>query len=931
MIRLSILSGLPGRSGKTNNHKLRDMKPKTSNSFAIFVTFASLMAVPAAKAAIYYWDDNAAGAGFGTAGANIGTWAAPTAGPTAGWSLSGTGADAFASFTTATTDTVNFGNGATGLASGTITVSGTVATGNMTFASGSGAITLSGGKITLGGGRTIIANNNNNVINSELELTGATTISLNLAATSNLTLGVMSGTGGLTLRNTAGTNPNPARFTLNGQSTYTGNTILDSTNANASVELRLGVNNALPTTTVLTIDGGNGTGSGRSIDLNMNGRSQTLGGLTNTAVTLRTQDVFNSSGTLSTLTINDGSNRTFSGRIGAGGTNIAIVKQGGGTWTLSGANTYTGTTEIEEGTITIASNAALGSSAGNTVVSSGARLFVGTTGRSTAEPFNISGAGIGGANGAIHIGGSATGVAFTGAITLAADSTIQSDGNTGTTFSGGIDTGGNALTFNGSGSATINTTGISGLGGSVVKNTGGSLTLNTANSYTGLTTINGGAVVVGHAEALGTTAAGTVVNGTGTGSANNARVDVSGGVTVTGEALTINGVGNFTGALTSSTGTNVWAGDVTIGSAGTRIGASTGASIEVSGVIDSGANPHGLVVRTANTTDATVIFSGANTYLGNTQVLIGKLQLAGGDNRLPVGTSLLFSSSTVNGGAELDLNGRNQEVAGISISGGADVTLNGVNNNSATLSTLTVNTAASPSSHSGYLKGNLALEKTGSDLLTLGGTNSYTGDTTVTNGTLRVNGEHTGGGTYTVGVNGKLQGTGSTTSALNVSGVLSPGASVETFASGTLNQLNGSTFEAELDSSVATTSGADLQIVSGDLNLSGTVALTLADIASLPEAFALGTTFSLINYSGAWNNGLFTFDGDEIADGGEFTAGLNRWQLDYNASEGGLNFDTEYLGGTDSFVNITAVVIPEPSAALLGGLGVMLLLRRHRG
>jgi autotransporter-associated beta strand protein len=771
------------------------MKPKThlrlliSASVIMRLTSTSALAVP------YYWDSNSTTAGFGTA---TGTW-----GSDAFWSTSSAGTVDTTSTTITTADIVNFGTATLNYGNANIDIAaGGVTATSIVFGAGqTTALTLgstSGAAITLGGTtRTIVMNTSStntasHRINAPIILSGNTAIqvgAIGATATRTLTLGgQISGTGVVTFSYTGGNNGTGV-ILLNGANNYSGNTTISTTLTNANTQLRLGVENALPTSTILTLGGADGAGSapGRKTELNLNGNDQTLAGLTNSGGgSLRTFNILSSAA--ATLTIDGTSSNTFTGLIGNGGTNISIVKDGSGTQTLSGANTYAGPT-----------------------------------------------------------------------------------------------------------------------------------------------TINGGALRIQHASGLGATSGDTVVNGTGTANVANARLELAGSITVgAGESVTINGVGNFNGALTSATGNNIWLGGVTIGSAGTRIGATTSTSLEVRGVIDSGANPHGIIIRTANTTNSTVIFSGANTYLGNTQVLIGKLQLDGGDNRLPVGTNLVFSSSTSNGGAELDMNGRNQEVAGISISGGADVTLNGVNNNSATLSTLTVNTAASPSSHSGYLKGNLALEKTGSELLALEGINSYSGDTTVSDGTLRINGDHSGGGTYTVGVNGKLQGTGSTTSALNVSGVLSPGASVQTLASGTLNQLNGSTFEAELDSSVASSSGADLQIVSGDLNLSGAVTLTLGDLASSPVAFALGTTFSLINYSGAWNNGLFTFGGDEIADGGEFTAGLNRWQLDYNAADGGLNFDTEYLGGSDSFVNITAVVIPEPSAALLGGLGALLLLRRRR-
>ena len=65
-----------------------------------------------------------------------------------------------------------------------------------------------------------------------------------------------------------------------------------------------------------------------------------------------------------------------------------------------------------------------------------------------------------------------------------------------------------------------------------------------------------------------------------------------------------------------------------------------------------------------------------------------------------------------------------------------------------------------------------------------------------------------------------------------------------------------------------------------------------------------------------------------MSNGGQLTTGRNLWSIDYNAAMGGSNFDSEYIGGTDSFVNIT--VIPEPHSAVLGGLGLLALLRRRR-
>jgi autotransporter-associated beta strand protein len=221
------------------------------------------------------------------------------------------------------------------------------------------------------------------------------------------------------------------------------------------------------------------------------------------------------------------------------------------------------------------------------------------------------------------------------------------------------------------------------------------------------------------------------VNATG-----SARLELSSGIsTNAAENITISGSGNFRGALTSVSGSNTWQGNVTIGAVGTRIGAEDGATLQVSGVIDSGTANTGVISRAGS--GGGVILSGANTYLGDTQVLIGRLQLAGGDNRLPVGTTLTFGSAGTNANGEFDLNGTNQEVAGLSLLVTAEAAKNSVNNSSATQSTFTVNTVASASTFIGILRGNLALTKSGANSLTLTNTsNSYTGVTSITGGTL---------------------------------------------------------------------------------------------------------------------------------------------------------------------------------------------------
>lgn len=208
------------------------------------------------------------------------------------------------------------------------------------------------------------------------------------------------------------------------------------------------------------------------------------------------------------------------------------------------------------------------------------------------------------------------------------------------------------------------------------------------------------------------------------------------------------------------------------------------------------------------------------------------------------------------------------------------------------------------------------LSKSGAGTLTLSGTNDYGGTTTVSVGRLLVNGD-SNFATGAITVNGgTLGGTGSVggTVTVNAGGTLAPGASIESFATGSASLVDGSFFDYEIDSSAAVSVGADLLLVDGGFDLAGTVALSLTDVAGTPAVVTPGTIFALVNYTGAWNTGTFSFGGTPLADGDTFTAGLNDWRIDYASGSGGVNFSADYTAG--SFVTITAV--PEPAIPLCG-------------
>ena len=94
---------------------------------------------------------------------------------------------------------------------------------------------------------------------------------------------------------------------------------------------------------------------------------------------------------------------------------------------------------------------------------------------------------------------------------------------------------------------------------------------------------------------------------------------------------------------------------------------------------------------------------------------------------MPTGTALTVSNAT------FDLNGNAQTVGGLADGGVAT----GVVTNSGAAATFTVNDSAA-NSFSGKIAGALALTKSGAGILTLSGTNAYSGDTTISAGTLKL-------------------------------------------------------------------------------------------------------------------------------------------------------------------------------------------------
>ncbi|MDB4055508.1 autotransporter-associated beta strand repeat-containing protein [Akkermansiaceae bacterium] len=903
------------------------------------------------------------------------------------------GANTFSGATTIDAGTLEIGGAGTlGSSSyaGTITNNGTLNYNSSATQTLNGVISGTGALILNGSGQLNLSVNNSftggvTVNNGTLALQnggigadGPLTVNggyVNVSAHDgfdNLTVSQLSGTGGLIAvgRRTFTVNQNTDTAyagVIQNQNGVGGNSPTTFRKIGTGTLTLTGLNTYNGGTTIsgggtLQVDGALSNGGTRSgITLNDNGSTLRVDG----AGYLGPGGSFDKNIVMNNASIFDYSSsadQTLSGVISGVG---VLNKDNASTLTLSGANTYSGNTTVSGGTLQIGGAGKLQTDAtgfysGDIAIASGATFQYSSSASNTAARYNgtISGDGtlikdgststlrlqgttsvanieinqgtlrvqgnadaLGGAGTTVTVGASGSenailnysgsNVTYTDktAIVVGAGSsgtkTIQNGAGTNNVENTNITLNDNVI-IDDSGSFSLGGV-ISGTGG-LTKTNSGTTTISVTNSYTGLTTVNEGTLVIDNS----------------TGSARNfgaGDIEINNGAT-----LQTTSTGGEQTRLQSRTITFGSSGGNTIdiGGPNTRVGGTT--------FVTTGGSTN-FITGAAIDTSTSAIYN-VSDGTDDVDLQVSSIIQRSGITKNGNGTLSLTNTNNLQSNA-ININAGTLEIAGAGklINGGSDYSAN-INNDGI----FKYNTTASQSFAS-IISGTGAIEKDNTSTLTLTGANSYSGNTTINNGTLIINGNQgSATGSMTINVSGTLGGSGTIgASLLTVNGVIAPGNSPGTLATGSQLWNDGGSYLWEINASndaggtIGTDPGWDWLDITGtlDLSLLSTGGFTI-DIDSLTSGNIAGDAVGFdtwtkgnpgdVDYSftiATASSGITGFDADNFT-------------LDSSGFSNAPSWDWQIvLSGSD--LVLEAYAVPEPSStALLGLGGLALMLRRKR-
>jgi autotransporter-associated beta strand protein len=549
-----------------------------------------------------------------------------------------------------------------------------------------------------------------------------------------------------------------------------------------------------------------------------------------------------SGGTLSlagNATFNTGTNTAAISSAITG--NYSVTKSGAGLLNLSGNNSFSGGTLLQAGTLAVGSDTALGT--GTLSISGGATLQAAGGARTlanavaTTTDFTIAGS---------------NDLTLAGALTLGGGNRVITIANSGiTTFAGTVS---NSWYAN------------------ITKAGSGTLVLSGSNNLTGPVIVSAGALELRNSNALGSATSGNSI-------AAGAELRLAGGITVNESSFSLQGTGTTgAGVLRNLAGANTLGGTLNFGGTST-IGLDAG-SLTLTGTADLGSAPvtiagagdlnfagviggsGALVLNGSGTTtisgsssnynsggvtlnSGTLVFakSGSNAVQTGVTVNGGTLRL-GAANQIADYVGVTITSNT----GTFDLNNFSDAITGLTLTGSTvttgtgTLTLTGAftGNAAATTATITGNlalggnntfaiadgAAAIDLSLAGPVSGASGFVKSGLGTMFLSGVNTYTGATTISQGTLLL------GGSAPSGAAGVL---GNATSAVTLND-----ANTGTAGTALLATISGTTINRSITVAAGgggTTLGTDASLTTGTLSFTGNLLLNRDTFIQ-----ALGTT-----------------------------------------------------------------------------------------
>ena len=569
----------------------------------------------------------------GVGGGNV-TWSGGTGNWTSGFSPA-----------IAEASNITYNGSGGGISTNNISSSTLGSVGNITFSSGAGAYTLAANSgsagfdaanpLTVTGN---IVNNSTNTQTINTALAFGTTGTIDTASGTIAIGGAISGPGGLTKNGTH-------TLTLSGANTFSGNVTVssgtlsvNSVSDSAANALGTGTQLALGQGASFLYNGSTTANTTRSLILTGSNGVQLI--LANGAGPLIWRGNITNQLTAASPTIYIRGSSTaaneFAGVISNNGSNaLTVVKDLGGKWIFSGNNTFTGTMDAFDGTLSVStienSGVASNIGAGSVIRFGGFAsqfpvLEYTGNGSTTNRQIKLGGGGTGSTGGSILNNGTGALVFNNAAFNSSGDGTYSN--TTRELTLGGTNTGNNTISGVIANNAGTNNT------VSLNKTGAGLWILSGNNTYTGGTTISAGTLQIGAGGASGAVTGAITNNGSLIYNRSDA-VTWSNAISGTGNltkasgsgTLTLSGANTFNGAVTVSSGTLISTNASGLGN-GTQIsmGASTRLDVRVTsgetwtmnqtlsgnGSFTMSNNANGVLIWNGNLTNSATTATGLN-------------------------------------------------------------------------------------------------------------------------------------------------------------------------------------------------------------------------------------------------------------------------------------------------------------------------------